>query len=323
MKRRVGAGAALLIGAALAGAIGVSLAIAKPATPAKAASPTQAVTPARPAAVAPPRPMLWKVSDADNDIYLLGSFHALKASDYPLAASVDAAFADAEVVAFEISPQEMASPELAAAMLAAGRYPPGVDLQQVLDAREWGRLEAWSKRSGVSIDGLRGYEPWFLSLLITLGEMAKVGFDPGQGLDNQLMARAAAANKRTLGLETGADQIRVLDGMSALEQRQSLADTLDEADNFKQYIDKMHALWRNGDDAGLDAKLVQEFKREYAQLYKRMNVDRNQAWLPKLRRMLDEEREDDALVVVGSMHLVGSDGLVSQLRARGYRVQRL
>ena len=39
--------------------------------------------------------------------------------------------------------------------------------------------------------------------------------------------------------------------------------------------------------AGLDAKLVQEFKREYAQLYKRMNVDRNQAWLPKLRAILN------------------------------------
>lgn len=267
--------------------------------------------------------MLWKVSDADNHLYLLGSFHVLKASDYPLAASVDAAFEDAELVVFEIAPAEMKSPELGRAMLAAGTYPAGRNLQQALDPAEWRRLEAYAARSGLPLENLRGFEPWFLSLVITLREMAKEGFSPEQGLDTHMIARAAAANKRTLGLELGADQIRVLDGMSELEQRQALADSLDAADDFKKHIDQLHGLWRRGDDAGLDAELVQEFKREYAALYKRINVDRNQAWLPKLRRLLDEESEDDVLVVVGSMHLVGSDGLVSQLRAHGYRVQRL
>jgi hypothetical protein len=31
----------------------------------------------------PPLPLLWKVSDADNAVYLLGSFHLLKDDDYP------------------------------------------------------------------------------------------------------------------------------------------------------------------------------------------------------------------------------------------------
>lgn len=49
----------------------------------------------------PPVPLLWKVSDADNSLYLLGSFHLLKPEDYPLSAEVDAAFADAEALLFE------------------------------------------------------------------------------------------------------------------------------------------------------------------------------------------------------------------------------
>ena len=36
---------------------------------------------ARPATPAPPVPLLWKVSDADKSVYLLGSFHLLKPSD--------------------------------------------------------------------------------------------------------------------------------------------------------------------------------------------------------------------------------------------------
>ena len=64
------------------------------------------------AAGAPPVPLLWKVSDADNSVYLLGSFHLLKPGDYPLSKDVDAAFADAESLVFEMSPEEMSSPTL-------------------------------------------------------------------------------------------------------------------------------------------------------------------------------------------------------------------
>ena len=38
-----------------------------------------------------PTPLLWKVSDADNSLYLLGSFHALRTGDYPLSKEDDAA----------------------------------------------------------------------------------------------------------------------------------------------------------------------------------------------------------------------------------------
>src|SRR5690606_4079408 len=71
----------------------------------------------RPArAEAPPVPLLWKVSDADNSLYLLGSFHMLLPGDYPLSRDVDEAFAEAEALLFEMSPQEMASPTLALQM---------------------------------------------------------------------------------------------------------------------------------------------------------------------------------------------------------------
>nr|QMS48135.1 FIG01210620: hypothetical protein [uncultured bacterium] len=39
--------------------------------------------------------------------------------------------------------------------------------------------------------------------------------------------------------------------------------------------------------------------------------------------MLDDEAEDDTLVVVGALHLLGDDGVVALLRAKGYKVERL
>ena len=69
----------------------VALAVVTISCPADAAARTRT----RAAASKPPVPLLWKVSDADNDVYLLGSFHMLKPSDYPLSADVDSAFDDA------------------------------------------------------------------------------------------------------------------------------------------------------------------------------------------------------------------------------------
>jgi uncharacterized protein YbaP (TraB family) len=275
------------------------------------------------ALAAPPTPLLWKVSDGDNHLYLLGSFHALKSDDYPPAPAVLAAFADAETVAFEISPAEMRSPELSRKLLAAAALPAGQTLEATLSAGNRRRLHEYARKRELPLASYQGLEPWFVSLVISLREMSLVGYDSSLGLDQYLITRSAQAGKRTLGLETADQQIAALDSMSALEQQQSLAESLDEAEDFKNEIDRLHGYWRSGNDAALDEMLRVEFKRDYAQLYKRINVARNQAWLPTLRALLDGEHHDDTLVVVGSLHLLGPDGLVSQLRAKGYRVERL
>ena len=309
---------------ALATALGVGVAAGRVDAPAAkpAPKPAPAAAPAA-AGATPPRPLLWKVSDSDNSVYLLGSFHALKPSDYPLAPSVDAAFADAELVGFEVAPEEMTSPALGMAMMQAAIYPDGQSLRGVLDDRTWTRLDAYARKRGLPIENFDRLEPWFVSLMISMGEMVRIGYDPAQGLDQHLIARTASSGKKTMGLETGADQIAVLDGMGLAEQRQSLSESLDDAEQFKGHMDELHALWRRGDANGLEKLLAADFRVKYPALYRRINVDRNRAWTPKLAALLDGSRSDDALIVVGAMHLLGTDGVVSQLKARGYRVERL
>lgn len=270
-----------------------------------------------------PKPLLWKVSDGDNSVYLLGSFHALKPADYPLAASVDAAFADAEALAFEMSPEEMNSPQLGAKLVGAARLAEGQTLKSSISAAEWLRLESYASKRGFPLANFQGIEPWFVSMVISLQEMAANGYDPKIGLDQHLMGLAARAGKRTSGLESADDQIAALDSMTPIEQQQTLSETLDEAHDPKGKIDELHDVWRRGDATALEKTMVAELQLKYPKLYKRINVDRNQAWLPKVRAMLDNEKSDDTMVVVGSLHLVGADGLVSQLKSRGYRVEKL
>lgn len=271
----------------------------------------------------PQRALLWKVSDADNSLYLLGSFHALKPEDYPLPPAVEAAFSEAEAVAFEVPPAEMESPELAKQMMRAGILPEGQTLQSNLSAAAWHRLDLYCSKNGLKVQDMQRFAPWFMSLMMSLREMQRLGFDPKLGLDRNLMARASSSNKPTSGLETAADQIGVLSGMALPTQVQLLEEALDEAQSPNGNMESLHQDWRRGDAKAIESAMVLQLRDKYRQLYQRINVDRNRAWMPKLVAMLDRHKRDDVLIVVGSLHLVGPDGLIEQLRAKGYTVQRL
>ena len=166
-------------------------------TAAALASSVQAAPP--PVVATAPVPLLWKVSDADNSLYLLGSFHLLKPSDYPLSKDVDAAFADAESVVFEMSPEEMASPTLAMQMGQAALRTDGTQLDSELPPATAARLHAWlaandadMQASGVPAQLLQNFEAWFVGLTISIIEMTHEGLDPKLGLDQHFAAAAKA-----------------------------------------------------------------------------------------------------------------------------------
>lgn len=270
-----------------------------------------------------PVPLLWKVSDKDNAVYLLGSFHLLRPSDYPLSGDVEAAFADAERVMFELSPDEMQSLAVPQLMMQAALRTDGKTLQQDLDADTWARLEAWAGRNGQPLASFNGFEPWFVGLTISIVEMTRQGLDPKLGLDTHFMDKARTSGKPTAGLERVQDQIGVLDGMDDAEQRQLIAESLEQAEKGAQETQRLHDAWRRGDVDALWNGMAADMRDRYPRLYQRINVDRNDAWVPKIRQLLDPPGNDDALVVVGALHLLGEDGVVEKLRARGYTVERV
>ncbi len=275
------------------------------------------------AKVAPPVPLLWKVTGpGDSRVYLLGSFHLLRAQDYPLSADVEQAFAASKRVVFELSPQDMQSPQLPQKMLQAAMRTDGTELKRDLDAATWTKLQAYASANNLPLAQLQGMKPWFVGLTITLGQFTKMGLDPNLGLDRHFMERAATANKPTSGLEDIDTQVGVLSGMSAQEQQQMVAEALDQADKADAEGRKLHDAWRRGDDKLLWTSMAAQMRGQYPQLYKRINTDRNDAWVPKLQQYL-QAGQGGTLVVVGTLHLLGNDGVVEKLKAKGFQVERV
>ncbi|WP_449466475.1 TraB/GumN family protein [Stenotrophomonas humi] len=279
---------------------------------------------AEPAAkVTPPVPLLWKVSGPQGaQLYLLGSFHLLKQDDYPLSPDVDKAFAASNRLLFELPPEDMNSPALATQMLQAATRRDGRLLKDELDAATWKRLEDYAAANNMPLERLVGFKPWFIGLTISISQMTRQGLDAEAGLDRHLMARATQAGKPAAGLETASSQITMLDGMSADEQRQLLREALEQVEKGDEQSWQLHAAWRRGDDVVLWRDMATQMKRDYPGLYQRINVERNDAWLAPLQQRL-QAGQGNTLVVVGALHLLGSDGVVEKLRARGYKVERI
>ncbi|MDR1074886.1 MAG: TraB/GumN family protein [Xanthomonadaceae bacterium] len=271
----------------------------------------------------PPVPLLWKASNGARAVYLLGSFHMLKPDDYPLADAVDAAFDDSGTVLFELPPEDLDPSALAVAMYGEALYGADESLRDDVSPQLWQRLRTHvsSNRSSFPLPVLERFKPWMVAMMINIDEIQRRGMASERGLDNYFINEAKAAGKTVGGLETMREQIDVLARMTKAEQRQMLSEALDVADGSDE-VEHLHDLWRRGEADALWSEMSESMRRDYPDLYQRINVDRNRAWLPQIEHRL-REGENNTLVVVGAMHLVGEDGLVTMLRGRGYLVGRI
>jgi uncharacterized protein YbaP (TraB family) len=271
----------------------------------------------------PPNPLLWQVSNGDNRVYLLGSFHFLKADDYPLALSVNQAFADAEKVYFEIAPDEMHDPAQIQKMMRLGVLSGEQNLQNILRPEVRRKLEKYCAMQKISCTQFQKLKPWMAAQIISVAELQQAGMQPELGLDMHFAKLAAQTGKKTGALETLGEQFVLFDGMDIDEQGQFLEQTLDESAHAQLNIAELHRLWRNGDANGLWRMTGEEMRAKMPKLYQRLLLARNKAWLPQITALLRDNSQDDALVVVGSMHLLGDGGLIDLLRRQGYRIKRV
>jgi uncharacterized protein len=268
-------------------------------------------------------PLLWKVSDADNSLYLLGSIHVLKKSDYPLSTEVDAAFDDAEHVMFEVDLATLRSQEAGAAFGKYAGFADGRKLSDVLSADTLQKLDTAIKAGGASLAQIEGMEPWALSLTMLVGVVQALGFEADAGVDQHIDGRARAAGKSISALETLDEQFGALDGAPMSEQVAGLTEFLNKPADTVTQLKTLHEAWLKGDAALIDKQLRAEMAVKSPHGYQLLNVARNDAWVPKLEARLNAHGSDDTLAVVGALHLLGEDGVVEKLRAKGYKVERV
>lgn len=272
-----------------------------------------------PASAATPN-FLWKVTaPSGNTVYLVGSVHLLSPDYYPLAPAFDEAFAASDLLVEELDMGEMLDPLGQLKMLTKGRLPAGQSLDQLLAPETVELMRTTVNGLGLPFEPLKQFKPWMLAITLQATAWEKAGFDQKLGLDLHFYEKAKAQGKPVQGLETLDFQISRFDGMSRDVQERLLIETAKELDSTKDSFTKMANAWRTGDVAAVEQQTLSELQNE-PEMYNRLLLERNRAWLPKIVALLSRSRP--ALVVVGAAHLVGKDGLLEGLRSRGYTVEQ-
>jgi uncharacterized protein YbaP (TraB family) len=270
---------------------------------------------AAPGPAEPNKPFLWRVSSPTATIHLLGSIHLATPDLHPLDSRIEAAFQAAHTLVLEI-PMDPASQVRAAELLArAGTYPPGDSLDLHLKRETLEALHQRLQSAGVSFSMLRPQRPWLVALVLSLGEMQRLGFRPELGIDRHFAAKAEG-KKRVLGLETVAEQVAMFAGMSDTQQEQMLQDTLTRLDEIGGLLRRALASWRTGDADGVYEVLIAPMRAEFPGIYQTLVAERNRRMAEAIEGLLRES--GITFVVVGSGHLGGPDGILSLLRAKGY-----
>lgn len=260
------------------------------------------------------RHFLWEVRGAHNTVYLLGSIHVLRATDYPLAAPLLAAYDRSQAIVMEIDLDDLDVGRLQADVLASALLRQGSSLPRVMGAQAYARARTDAGRLHVDLSTYDRYAPWFVAQAITELQLAQLGFQSQSGIETYFLARARADHKPVSGLETVADQLAVLARMPVELQTDYLLSSLADAAELPAQLDAMVGAWQHGDSRWFRAEIAHEFGSE-PRLYDSLLAGRNRRWLPKIEALLHDTR--DYLVIVGTGHLVGPRSVIDLLRRDG------
>ena len=265
---------------------------------------------------------VWKVTDdAGHTLYLAGSIHALRASDYPLPAPYEEAYRASAALAFETD-LTVSGEQFGQALGAAARYPHDGRLQDHVDPRTYAYiLRVLSNVHGSTapekrIEHLR---PWAISFMLE-SPGGFQGVSSRSGVEPYFIAKAKRDGKPMAGLVPFLDHIAVFGAMNDADGEAALLLAFIHLNTGGKTFTQTVASWKRGDVAAIEQTEAEEY-RDAPGLRRRMLSDRNAAWLPKLEGYLRSGKTWTA--IAGTAHMAGGDGVPALLRAKGYHVEQL
>ncbi len=260
--------------------------------------------------------IVWKVEGNNNTVYLAGSVHLLREQDFPIPPTYDEAYRQSEKIIFEIDTKDMLDPNVAVKMQKLGSYNNGDTLAEHISADTFAQLDKFLTERQLPRAVFMKMKPGLLSMVLSSLEAAKYGARPDLGLETIFGARAAEDGKPTSGLETIEFQIGLFDQFNDAESDELLRSTLDSLDEVEKSFNKLIKAWGNGDAAKLDRVLNSEFD-DGGKLRDVLLIQRNRNWIPHIEEALTSHQ--NVMIMVGAGHLVGKDGVIELLEAKGHK----
>lgn len=268
--------------------------------------------------------LLWKVSGngAKGDSYLFGTHHIAPIELLDSIRGLNAAICSADAIVGEIDMAAMQDPMAAQmAMMKYAMAPADSTLTRLLTVAQ---IDSLNAVLGKYTDGLMtvqmvdGLAPALVSTQLALlqSQQAFPDFTPSEQLDTEVQTRARNCSREIIGLETMEQQFELLYGAPISMQLDVLMEAVRQDETSVTKAHELAAAYLSGNLDTIYSLLVDSDEMDVATL-DRLLISRNNAWVEKIAEWLPEK---SIFVAVGIGHLVGPQGLIEQLRHRGFQV---
>ena len=270
------------------------------------------------ATAAPAAPALWKVQGAHATVYLFGTIHTLHAETKWHSPKIDQAFNSSGTLYEEVA--NVGDPAALQPLIAQYGLDPSRPLSDCLDASGKRKLFAVAAKLGAPKDQIEKLRPWFAATQLSMLPLIRAGYDPNAGVDVRLRSMAVAEGKKVKGFETLQQEMQMLSDLPEPLQVQCLLSTLDDADKGASLFERVVSAWSRGDVTRLQMLLNESTKLKYAELYRKLFVERNRVFAKDIGGLL--AGNGTYFVAIGAGHLTGPDSVQKQLTHAGYAVVR-
>lgn len=263
---------------------------------------------------------IWKVQKNGNTVYIGGTIHLLRAGDYPLPKEYDKAYNLSQELYFETNISAMNEQQTQQLMFKMMLLDNGQTLSTVLSKSTYEKLEAYTNKYGIRLKDFKAFKPAMPALMITIAELKSIGVTM-QGIDTFYENKALQDNKKVGELESVQKHLEYISSIGeGGNENQMIEQSIKDLEKIKILFPQMIQAWRRGDEKKMADFFVADMKRDYPNLYDTLLVERNNNWLPKIKSMF--KSKDVEFVLVGTAHLVGSDGIIEKLKKDGFKVEK-
>jgi uncharacterized protein YbaP (TraB family) len=238
---------------------------------------------------------LWVARAKSSVMYIGGTVHLLRESDFPFPPEFDRAYGASEVLVFETDFSRMNSLETQNALMAKAAYTDGRTLEDVLSAEAYAALEEYSAENEFPLGMMRYLRPSIVTMTLMVLELQKLGVDQ-EGVDSYYHGKATEDEKTIAWFETVDEQIEILVSMGEGNESEFVLYSLDEVDELREKFDELVTAWETGHENELYGLFVEELQEKFPKLYKSMLVDRNNNWMPMIEEYLATPETEFVLV---------------------------
>lgn len=271
---------------------------------------------------------IWQIDrEGLEPSYAFGTMHVDDRRVMDLPPAAEAAFAKAEIAAFELLREDEDAVIDELYETERLRLSGDQDLEDLIGPVSFGILRWHLNQRELAPNA--DIKPWVMWLYVGGENLGYVDYERLQPsghnmiLDDWLESRARDAGKEVVGLESPQEQFDIYDKMPLEHQANLLKLTLDhyskrkaQAPKFQFYLDgdlaMFVALW--------DDYLSRLEPETAAIIDDRLITDRNRIMV---ERMLPLMRRGSTFVAVGAAHMPGEEGILRLLEQQGYTVTRL